>query len=289
LEAGSNVLFADLALRPEARELVSKYQSTPKAFFQRTDVTSWRDLNEMFKVADEQFGCIDIVCPGAGVFEPPFSSFWYPPGTPQSKDSSLGDRYRQLDINLTHPIRVTQMAISYFLAASPPASASNHKTIIHVASTAAESASVPFPVYHATKHAIAGFVYSLADLETLHGIRVAGVCPGVVDTPLFRDNPDKLKMIKEGDVMVTPQQVAKVMLALVKDDEVNSGLIGGSGNSIPIKGGTLIEVLAGAVRDVPLFGNVGPHTSGARGSSLGNGKQAWKDVAERLRPGWGKL
>jgi 3-hydroxybutyrate dehydrogenase len=73
LSKGCNVLIADLALRPEAEALVSQYPSTSsgaKAIFQKTDVTDWAQLDKMFEVAIEHFGGADIVCPGAGVYEP---------------------------------------------------------------------------------------------------------------------------------------------------------------------------------------------------------------------------
>jgi NAD(P)-dependent dehydrogenase (short-subunit alcohol dehydrogenase family) len=38
--------------------------------FLRTDVTVWKQLEQMFLVAEKEFGEVDIVCPGAGVYEP---------------------------------------------------------------------------------------------------------------------------------------------------------------------------------------------------------------------------
>lgn len=73
LSKGCNVVIADLALRPEAKELISKYSTSSKgakAVFQQTDVTEWAQLDKMFEVATEQFGGADIVCPGAGIYEP---------------------------------------------------------------------------------------------------------------------------------------------------------------------------------------------------------------------------
>lgn len=73
---GCNVLFADLALRPEAQELVSnhghasKAKSGAKSTFQQTDVRDWKQLERMFHVARKEYGDIDVVCPGAGVYEP---------------------------------------------------------------------------------------------------------------------------------------------------------------------------------------------------------------------------
>jgi NAD(P)-dependent dehydrogenase (short-subunit alcohol dehydrogenase family) len=75
LESGCNVLIADLGLRPEAQALVDQYASkSPRAIFQKTDVTVWKQLEQMFEIAEKEFGEIDIVCPGAGVYEPVRSS-----------------------------------------------------------------------------------------------------------------------------------------------------------------------------------------------------------------------
>ena len=287
LEHGANVVFADLALRPEAEAVVKKYQSKPKAVFQKTDVTSWIQLDAMFQAAIDNFGQIDIVCPGAGVFEPPFSNFWIPPGTKGSKDTLDGNRYTSLDINLTHPIRVTQMAISHFLAASPPSGPDNPKSIIHIASIAGEIAALTFPLYIAAKHAVKAFVKSLADLQDLHGIRVAAVLPGIVKTPLWLDHPEKLKVVREGtDVWVTPEETAEAMLALVKDNEILSEA---GGEKIPLVGGMCLEILAKYVRDVPLLNNIGPDATGKPGGSISDGAEIYTEVVGLLKPGWGRV
>lgn len=71
VENGCNIVIADLALRPEAKVLVDKHTSGPvRAVFQQTDVTDWIQLERMFEVAESEFGTIDIVCPGAGIYEP---------------------------------------------------------------------------------------------------------------------------------------------------------------------------------------------------------------------------
>ena len=292
LQHGSNVLFADLALRPEAQELVDQYQSKPKAVFQKTDVTSWADLNDMFKVAMQHFGSVDIVCPGAGVFEPKWSAFWYPPGSAETVDDPLGGRYKMIDINLTHPIRVTQLAISHFLNASPPASPQNPKSIVHIASIAAQTASAAFPLYHVSKHGVQALVRSMGSLEGLCGIRVTGVNPGVVKTPLFLEHPDKLQVVDtEQDAWVTPQRVAEVMLACVKDDSVSDVVEEGSGekaNTVTIKGGSCIEVLTRKVRDVPLWNNVGPYADAAAGATASNSMVLFDQIRDQLKPGWGQ-
>ena len=290
LTRGSNVLFADIALRPEAEELIGKHQSTPnRAVFQKTDVTSWADLNDMFAAAERHFGSVDIVCPGAGVFEPHWTNFWHPPGSPESKDDPLSGRYKLLDINLTHPIRVTQLAISRFLAGPSAASPSNPKSIIHIASNAAQIATLMFPMYCVSKHGIQAFVRCLGDLEESRGIRVTAVDPGVVKTPIWLEHPEKLQILnQEGDdqdEFITLEDVARVMLACVEDAKISSG--DDEDELIPIRGGTCLEILVGSVRDVPLYNNPGPFALGKKGAQSSNSAKLQNEVLQLLKPGWG--
>jgi 3-hydroxybutyrate dehydrogenase len=73
LSKDCNVVIADLKLRPESEELLAQYPITSpgaKAIFQKTDVTEWAQMDRMFQIAIKHFGGVDIVCPGAGVYEP---------------------------------------------------------------------------------------------------------------------------------------------------------------------------------------------------------------------------
>lgn len=177
----------------------------------------------MFKTALSEFGGFDILCPGAGVYEPHWSSFWHPPGSPESKDGVDEGHYKLLDINLTHPIRASQMAISHWLhppTASQPASTSNPKRIVHIASVAGYLPVFRAPMYGASKFGITGFVRCLAPLEAETGIRVTAVAPGVVRTPLWTEHPEKLVNVdQEQDGWVTPEEVARAMLATVEGYE----------------------------------------------------------------------
>lgn len=281
------MVFADLKLRPEAEELVQQYQDTPnKALFHRTDVASWSDLEDIFKVTQETFHSVDIVCPGAGIFEPPWTNFWYPPGTTESRDDPRSGRYKLLDINLTHPIRVSQLAIQYFLNGASPCSPSNPKSIVHIASVAAQISAVMFPMYCVSKHGVQALVRCLSELEASHGIRVTAVDPGLVKTPIWTEDAEKLKMLNQegekSDGWVTPQDVAKVMLACVEDGQITVGK-----DCVSIHGGTCIEVLMDTIRDVPEFNNIGPFALGRRGAKAGNAKEVTDEILALLKPGWG--
>ncbi|KAF4978415.1 hypothetical protein FDECE_18223 [Fusarium decemcellulare] len=289
LDRGANVVFCDLALRPEAESVIARFQS--KALFHKTDVTSWKQLGDAFKTAEQHFGSVDIVCPGAGVFEPPSSNFWIPPGNPLSRDQPQADRYMNLDINLVHPIRMAQMAVAHFLAADPPVSQENPKSIIFTASIASESASLHFPLYHAAKHGVFGFIKSLASLERHLGIRAAGVLPGMVKTPIWTEAPEKMKMLnlQEGaaDPWITPEDVAKVMLVLVEKNDT-SLIVELGATQHKIEGGTCLEILPGSVRDVPLFNNAGPLIDGGAKGASDQVANFEEDILKDLKKlGWG--
>jgi len=295
LKNGANVLIGDLSLRPEAQKLVDEYTKNsdgPKAIFHKTDVSSWADLHSLFKTAEEHFTTFDIVCPGAGIFEPAWSGFWSPPGSQQSKDSITSDGFKSLDVNLVHPIRATQLAISHFLGSSSPASQDSPKTVVHIASIAGEIAFCPVPLYCASKWGLRGFIYSLGELEETRHIRVTGVAPAIVRTPIWLDAEDKARMVhttdgKEQDDWTTPEEVAQVMFKLCTENELTTA----KGEKLPIKGGSLIEVVHDDVREVTMFGNQPPGTgTDMKGLSMVNVTEAWKDMNLAIeQPGWGKV
>ncbi|KAF2847395.1 NAD(P)-binding protein [Plenodomus tracheiphilus IPT5] len=284
LSRGCNVLIADLALRPEAQVLVDQYTShptphshkpngtkqedtKPRAVFLTTDVTNWPQLEDMFTVALKEFGGVDIVCPGAGVYDPHWSNFWHPPGAPggASKDDPNGGRYASLDINLTHPIRTTQLAISAFLNAPQEKGKERGRTpkrVVLVSSIAGQMPNFNTPIYVAAKHAIHGFTRSLAPLDARLSIRVNAVAPGVIKTPLWTDHPEKLAHVDESkDEWATPEEVAEAMLRCLEDDE--------------LPGGTILEVGKGQTRRVEALNDPGPKGAG--------------HTVSRIEEGWGEV
>lgn len=157
---------------------------------------------------------------------------------------------------------------------SPKASPTNPKRVVHIASVAGEGSSLNIPMYVATKHAIFGFVRSLATLEDSHGVRVNAVAPGLVKTPLWLEHPEKMMFIDaDKDEWVTPLEVAEAMMKLLEDDEM--------------RGGVILECGHEHTRVVPQFGNAGPSGPGMRNS---NGSVGVEVVHGLLREeGWGKV
>lgn len=138
--------------------------------------------------------------------------------TAKEVDTINTSSYKTFNINITDPIRATQLAIVYFL---------NQKLghgVVIVSSIAAQSAFLPAPLYAASKHAMPGFTRSLTDLEPKLNIRVNAVAPGCVKTPLW--TADKLTwVIEEIDTWVTAEKVAQTMVDLIIEKKNVGGAV----------------------------------------------------------------
>ncbi|KAM9884967.1 NAD-dependent 15-hydroxyprostaglandin dehydrogenase (short-chain dehydrogenase) [Verticillium dahliae] len=256
LERGCSVLIGDLALRPEAEALLAQYpkgrdgggggggSGQPHALFQATNVASWPQLTRLWQRALEAFPQVDIVCPGAGLFEPTRSAFWHPPRTATNPDSPSTDAadadpgtYAVLDVNLTHPIRLSQLAVGHWTQARRPG------CLVHVSSIAGHAVGLGSPLYFASKHGLHAFVRSLGSLREHLGIRVGAVAPGAVMTPMWLEDPDKRAILDAdagaADIFIHPDEIARGMMALCEDPAYGDG--------------TILEVTKGSTRVVPLY------------------------------------
>ncbi|OAP54966.1 hypothetical protein AYL99_10666 [Fonsecaea erecta] len=238
-EKGCNVVIADISLRPEAQAFVDSAakKGGPKVVFQPTDVTDWAQLERTFEVAKKEFGAVpDLVCPGAGIYEPPESGFW--------GDVDSPSHYKLFDINIVHPIKMTRMAIRHLMRAKKTG------TVVCIASVAAETVSVITPLYQASKHAVGSFIMGMGAAEKFSGVRVVGVAPGAIATPLLLEDPGVKGWVDPTkDKMLDPSVIADAMVALAENPN----------DRYPA--GTLLEVVDEAVdtwRSIPVFNNPGP-------------------------------
>lgn len=104
----------------------------------------------------------------------------------------------------------------------------------------------------------------MAPLHQEFGIKVVAVAPGMVQTPLWTNNPDKMKAITSDDVLISPDELAAVMLDLIESDEY--------------PGGTVLEALKGKTRKVQVDS---PLPSGA-GSTMSNMGLIYDDTISLL-------
>ncbi|KHN98857.1 HCO3, HCO3-transporter family [Metarhizium album ARSEF 1941] len=249
LGKGCSVVVADISLRPEAAELLDEYSqgdprvgdgSRPFVLFHKTDVTSWAQLTSLWKTAIEAHGKVDIVVPDAGIFEPAWSSFWKAPRTetnPDTPSRDAGDaelgHYATTDLNLTSPLRLSQMAIGHWTT-------NRQKGCLVLVGSIAGYLDTPIrPLYHTTKHGIHGFVSCMAPLRDALGIRVGAVAPGPVKTSIWDQGFTMTEEMTDNMAWVDMRDVAQAMYQLVVDEKMGDG--------------TILEVLASGTRVLPRF------------------------------------
>ncbi|KIX99391.1 uncharacterized protein Z520_04967 [Fonsecaea multimorphosa CBS 102226] len=213
---GANVVVADVQETPAFKEFQQGTKAT-KVLFQKTDVSNWKDLERLFAFAKSELGPIDVLCNGAGIFEPDWSGFW--------KDTET-ESYKSFDINVQGLVKGTRMGIRDQITRSKGRKSNETVgVIINISSLAAQYALFNQPLYSTSKAAVSAFTRSLGPLHQEFGIKVVAVAPGMVMTPLWSENPEKMKAISDEDVFATPEELAETMLELVESAEYEGGTV----------------------------------------------------------------
>jgi 3-oxoacyl-[acyl-carrier protein] reductase len=180
----------------------------PRAAALQADVAGAADVERAVAAAQEELGRIDVLCSNAGVLDGYASAL--------DADEELWDRVMDINVKATWLLS---------RAALPPMLERGSGCIIVTSSVAGMVAGGGGVAYTTSKHAVIGLMRQIA-LETApHGIRVNGICPGVVQTgmtqPLFDDPQSKVyEYIPEipSNSWAQPQEIAKLAALMASDD-----------------------------------------------------------------------
>lgn len=147
------------------------------------------DLVDGFDVTDprawEQVGAVDLAFLNAGVLT----------GTSDPRDLSFADYRRAVAVNVDGVV----------LGVSRLAGVMERGAIVVTASLAGLTAMPGDPVYSLTKHALVGYVRSVA--PHLAPIRINAVCPGIADTPMV--DQSRVALAEADFPLLAPEQVAE--------------------------------------------------------------------------------
>jgi NAD(P)-dependent dehydrogenase (short-subunit alcohol dehydrogenase family) len=97
----------------------------------------------------------------------------------------------------------------------------NGGSIVATASLAGLTAAPMDPIYALTKHAVIGFVRSVASQLAIQGIRINALCPGYTDTGIV---PDELRGVLDVPLM-EPSFVAEAALRALNDEETGGAWV----------------------------------------------------------------
>ncbi len=104
-------------------------------------------------------------------------SFWLPPATPGSQDHISTNNYKTLEINLTHPIKLTQLAIQFLISTNRRGKVLLVSSTIHQIPLSVKSCNLPLhallrPTLHSTFRSVrAGYSEDCGKLYSASGRR----------------------------------------------------------------------------------------------------------------------
>ena len=163
---------------------------------QELDLVNGFDVTE--PEAWEHVGSVDLACLNAGVIT----------GT-NDIASLTDDQYRRsLGVNVDGVV----YGVRRLDRVMPKGS-----SIVVTASLAGLTAIADDPIYGLTKHAVVGFVRSVAPQLAERGIRIQAVCPGWADTPLTT-NGFRQELQERGFRLLSPEAVADGVWAAYKSE-----------------------------------------------------------------------
>jgi glucose 1-dehydrogenase len=177
-----------------------------EAVFIRTNVAKLDQVEAAVQLAVDTYGCIDVMLnnAGTGAYAPLLDH------TPEEFD---------------RVVKVNQYGVYYGILAAgrKMRDSGNGGVIINTASVFAYVASHGVFGYHAAKAAVKMMTQSAALELAQFKIRVVGVAPGTVDTPIIQGYKDmglEKKLMRQqmrGELML-PDQIANVMAFLASDE-----------------------------------------------------------------------
>lgn len=152
-----------------AAQAIEKLSALTDVRFVRADLSSAAGAADFIDQAHQCFGRIDTLVNNAGTF----------------RDSAFDDLTEQMfDSTFALNVKGYLFAAQAFVRRLAPGQ--SHPSIICVGSTNSEAAEKDSVIYDASKGAVLMLVRSLAVTLAGRGIRVNGIGPGIVETPLTR-------------------------------------------------------------------------------------------------------
>lgn len=189
---------ADLAIAARTAEELSTAADEVARFGVRcltlpTDVTDQAQLEALVETVIREFGRIDVLVNNAG---------GGPPRAPVIK-ARMTDWDWTLRTNLWATMVLSKLVL-------PTMIDQQRGAIVNMASLAGKAGKPGEAAYAAAKFGVIGFSQSLFEEVRGHGIKVATICPGYVDTCLIPPNRrvDRTRMIR-------PEDVAEVVYGVV--------------------------------------------------------------------------
>lgn len=162
-------------VQEQGARIVNLGRSAPsgKARHINADVCNLASLQQAGELACQELGRVDVVLNFSGTHHKPMDFTRDDPGM------LLGEFDRVMDVNLRGAFIVTQVFGRLLMA-------QRHGHLIHLCSNASRLSLYGSYAYNASKHGLEGLIKTAATQFAPYHVRVNGVGPGTVETPLNR-------------------------------------------------------------------------------------------------------
>jgi len=168
LDEGAYCTIVDIGLQPSAGVQALLASHSQRAQYVQADVTQAASIAAMLAAARRRFGPVRVLFNNAAVFD-----------LAPLLDSDEDSFERLFAVNVKGMFFVMQAVLRQMVANGIPGS------VINLASQAGRRGEALVSHYCATKAAVISYTQSAALAMAPHGIRVNGIAPGVVDTPMW--------------------------------------------------------------------------------------------------------
>jgi NAD(P)-dependent dehydrogenase (short-subunit alcohol dehydrogenase family) len=175
------------------------------------DISHAATAQKVVNTAVEKFGSIDTLVNNAGIFmAKPFTEY------------TIEDFRALASTNLEGYIRITQLVVRQMLAQKSGGS------VVAMTSSLVENpiGGLPVSLPMITKGGLEAMTRSLASEYSKEHIRFNAVAPGVVDTPLHKNNPkDFLKTLSPMSTISTTEEIASAVVYLAESRQITGEVL----------------------------------------------------------------
>lgn len=220
--SGMNLALHYHSNKKELQELRSKHKLESRSILVTGDVQSIQDVREICDAAERKFGSIEAVVNCTTGFVPNMDF----------NDLEWEDFQKHIDVHLKGSFNIMKAVV-------PAMAANKYGKIVHITTQAIEYPFSNLMPYITAKSGLHGMSKSAAVDLAKKGIRVNMVSPGITDTDLNADLPEKVKLVTEAKTpmkrLAQPEDVASAIAYLISPE---SDFL--TGETIRVNGGQIM-------------------------------------------------
>lgn len=214
--AGAKVAIWDLK-EEEGRAVAADLGEN--AYYANINITDDAAVEAGIKEVVDKFGALHIVGNIAGIALPRLI-------VGKDGPSTLQDFERVIDVDLIAPYNILRLAAWAMSQQEPVNEDGERGVIINTSSAAAYHGQRGQQSYSAAKGGLNSLALPAARGLARNGIRVAGIAPGLFETPIYGQGPNKVKDALMNDVVFPrrfgkPEEFASLFLEMVRNPMIN--------------------------------------------------------------------